>query len=415
VSEQFFIHELPNGMTLLAQPMENVSSAAATFVLPAGSSRDPEAIAGAAAVAAEWLLRGAGDRNSRQLIDALDALGCQHSQAVRSEYLLFSAAQLGRNLAAVLEICADILRRPRLEDQTFPPCRDLTAQDLAALEDEPGQKCHVLLTERFYPAPLGRCAYGTEASLAAMTPQALRRHVLAHLTPAGTILSVAGRVDCRSLRDQAERLFGDWEPRAPAAAAPHPQAPSVTHVRKETAQAHIGLAHRSATFSSRHYYPARMAEAVLSVGMSSRLFTEVREKRGLVYHVSSHYHSLKEHAGMFTYAGTRPEAAQETLEVTVGELRRLGDGVTPEELARARTQLKSSLIMQGESTSARSGAMAVDWYHLRRLRTLQEISEATDRVSAADVAAYLEEYPARDFTILTIGPAELRTSAVAGG
>ena len=154
-----------------------------------------------------------------------------------------------------------------------------------------------------------------------------------------------------------------------------------------------------------------MAECILSGGMSSRLFTEVREKRGLVYHVSTHYGSLKGLAGMFTYAGTRPEVAQETFDVTVRELRRLSEGIEPDELARARTQLKSSLIMQGQSTIARADALAGDWYHLGRLRSLAEMSEAIDNVTAEHVLAYLRGYPAGDFTTLVIGPEPINTGA----
>ncbi len=409
MAEQFFTKELSNGLMLLGQRMEQVASAAMTFVVPAGAACDPDAGAGAGAVAAEWFLRGAGDRDSRQLNDALDSLGCQHDEMVLSEQLQFSSTQLGRNLPRVLDIYADILLRPRLEDATFDPCRQLVLQDLTSLEDEPARKCVMLLREKFYPFPLGRCVYGTAESLGSLTPGAVRGHVKSRLSPRGAILAVAGNFDWNQLVEQAEGLFGGWRSAAPPPVrARHPLG-GVTHVRKESAQEHIALAHKAVPISGRRYFPARLAETVLSRGMSSRLFTEVREKRGLVYHVSSSYHSLKDHAGMFTYAGTRPEVAQQTFDVTAGELRRLGDGVEPDEMARARTQLKSSLIMQGESTSARAGALAGDWYHLRRLRGLRELSNEIDKVTAAEVLDYLHEYPASDFTVLVVGPQEIKT------
>lgn len=407
MADSFYIHELPNGMTLVGQRMQTVSSSALSLLVPCGASRDPAGLEGAAAVGGEWCFRGAGARDSRQLNDALDALGCQHSQAVLGEHLQFTAAQLGRNLPAVLEIFADILRRPRLEDETFEPCRQLVMQDLAGLEDEPARKCNLLLRERFYPHPLGRCTYGTEESLRAMTPGAVRAHLRAGLSPAGAILGVAGAIDWDSFRRLAEKAFGDWT--SPPAAPVRLRAPAggATFLRKDSAQMHIALAHRSVTPASPHYYPARLAESVLSGGMSSRLFTEVRDKRGLAYHVSTRYHSLKEHAGLFTYVGTPPHQAQETLAVTVGELRRLADGIGEEELLRSRTQLKSSLVMQGESTVSRAGALVSDWHHLRRLRTLEEVSAAIDGVTVPQVLEYLRLYPAEDFTVLVLGPAEL--------
>jgi len=404
VSERFFVREMAHGMTLLGQQMDQVSSAAMTLVVPAGCAHDPPDMAGAGSIACEWCLRGAGERTTRQLNDALDALGCQHHESVRSEQVVFSAAQLGRNLAAVLEIVADILRRPRLEEETFGPSRALVEQDLASLEDEPARKCSLLLRERFYPSPLGRCAYGTPEGLAAATPQRLREHVAEHFTPAGSILAVAGNLDWPALGDLADRLFGDWPIRRPAAPVPQPPAAGVTHLPKDSAQVHIGLAHAAAPIGHEHYYAARVAEMVLSGGAAARLHTEVREKRGLVYHVASHYHSLKRHAGMFTYAGTRPDLARQTFEMTVAEIRRLGEGVTDEEIVRARTQLKAALVMQGESTSARANALASDFYHLGRLRGLDELSGAVDSVTAEDVLDCLRAFPAQDFTVLVIGP-----------
>lgn len=411
MSEQFHVKELAGGLTLLGQPMTNVSSSAIDLVVPAGASHDPPGRAGAAAVAGEWCFRGAGERDTRSLNDAFDALGCRHHESVRSIHVGISATQLGRNLGDVLAILADVLRRPRLGDDTFEPCRALTEQDLAAMEDEPARKCNIMLREKFYPPPLGNCIFGTQEDLRALTPQAVREHTLARLTPAGSILAVAGSVDWQELCDVVEACFGDWSAPPPPPVETRDPAGGVTHVHKDSAQTHITLAHRAVPAGGGQYCAARLAEAVLSAGMSSRLFTEVREKRGLVYHVSSRYHSLKDVAGMFTYAGTVPDKAQETFDVTVGELRRLADGIEAEELARAKTQLKSSLVMQGESTAARAAALSGDWYHLGRLRSLRELADAIDNVTVEQVLAYLNDFPARDFTVLVIGPEPVDTGA----
>ncbi|MFA6135585.1 MAG: pitrilysin family protein [Phycisphaerae bacterium] len=409
MSEQYFTQLLPNGMMLLGQKMGQVSSAAMSLVVPAGASHDPAGAEGAASISSEWCLRGAGGRDTRGLNDALDSLGCQHQESVLSEHIQFSAAQLGSNMAAVMDLYADIVLRPRLEETTFEPCKALAIQDLASLEDEPIHKCNLMLRERYYPYPLGRSIYGTEESLNAVTAAAVRQSVQAGFTPDGAILAVAGNIDWDKLCAQVQKLFGSWRGATRRIIKPTAPLGGVVHIHKDSAQTHIALAHRSVTISDPRYYAARMAEVVLSGGMSSRLFTEVREKRGLVYHVSTRYHSLKDHAGMFTYAATMPEKGQQTLEVTVGEIRRLAEGVSDEEMARARTQLKSSLVMQGESTSSRANAMTADWYHLGRLRTLAELSEQIDKVTVDEVIAYLCECPARNFTVLVIGPQPLDT------
>ena len=411
MSEEFFVHELANGMTLLGQKMPNVTSAAMTVLLPAGASHDADGAEGTASIAAEWCLRGAGDRDTRQLNDALDSLGCRHAENVQSQHIHFSSAQLGRNLPAALAIYADIVRRPQLTAQGFEPCRELVCQDLASLEDQPARKCNMLLQEKFYPQPLGRCIYGRENSLRKMSAETVRSHVQSVFTPVGAIMAAAGNIDWETFTSLAEKHFGDWQRREPRAVETHPPESGATHVKKDSAQSHIAMAHRSVPLGEPYYYAARMAECVLSGGMSSRLFTEVREKRGLVYHVSTHYNCLKGLAGMFTYAGTRPEVAQETFNVIVRELQRLAEGIESDELARSRAQLKSALIMQRQSTVARASALAADFYHLARLRSLAEMSQAIDAVTAEDVLAYLKDFPAKDFTTLVIGSEPIDTAA----
>ncbi len=159
------------------------------------------------------------------------------------------------------------------------------------------------------------------------------------------------------------------------------------------------------------YYAAQGAVNVLHGGMSSRLFTEVREKRGLCYAVWASYQTFKDRASILCYAGTTNERAQETLDVTLNELKRLKQGIEPEEVERVQAGLKSSLIMQQESTNARAGALASDWYFLGRVRDFDEIQAAIDGLTPAGIVAHLERCPPRDFTIVTLGPNPLKWSA----
>ena len=142
--------------------------------------------------------------------------------------------------------------------------------------------------------------------------------------------------------------------------------------------------------------------------MSARLFTEVREKRGLCYSVWANYSTFKDRASILCYAGTTNERAQETLDVTIGELRRLEEGIEQEEVERVRVGLKTSLIMQQESTGARAGSLASDWYYLGRVRSFDEIQSAVNALSPKRILAYLRRHPPRDFTIVTLGPRSLR-------
>jgi predicted Zn-dependent peptidase len=175
------------------------------------------------------------------------------------------------------------------------------------------------------------------------------------------------------------------------------------HLPKDTTQTQIVIAYPSVPFGDPDYYAALGAVQVLSGGMGARLFTEVREKRGLCYAVSANYQTFKQVAGVLCYAGTTTERAQETLDVTIGELKRLIDGVSEEEVQRVRAGLKSALIMQEESTSSRTGALASDWYYLGRVRATDEIQQAIDALSPRSILNHVSKYPPEDFTIVTLG------------
>jgi predicted Zn-dependent peptidase len=177
----------------------------------------------------------------------------------------------------------------------------------------------------------------------------------------------------------------------------------VCHLAKDTTQTQLALAFASVPFGHAEYYAAHGAVQVLSGGMGARLFTEVREKRGLCYAVSASYQTFKDRAAILCYAGTTTERAQETLDVTLAELRGLEAGVTDEEVQRVQAGLKSSVIMQEESTSARAGALASDWYYLGRVRTVEEIQAAIDGLTPARITAYIKAHPSRDLTLVTLG------------
>lgn len=405
--QEVYQHQFPNGLTLLAERMDHVRSAALNVLVPAGCANDPPGYFGAASVLSDLITRGAGDRDSRELTLALDNLGLDRDESVGTIHMRFWGATLARNLPPALEIYADILRRPHLPDDELGPVQDLALQDLQGLEDEPRQKLLIELRRRHFPPPLGQDRRGTKDGIEALTGPVLRDHHRRLFHPRGTIISVAGNVDWPALRDQIGRLFGDWEPGTEPALTPGSAPEKRAHLSKETTQTQIGIAYPSVPIGDPDYYAAQGAVNVLSGGMSARLFTEVREKRGLCYAVWASYTTFKDRASVICYAGTTNERAQETLDVTLAELRRLRDGVEPDEVERVQAGLKSALIMQEESTSARAGSLASDWYYLGRVRTFVEIQAGINGLTPESIVGHLHRHPPADFTIVTLGPKEL--------
>ena len=407
MAQEVYQQTFPNGLTLLAERMEHVRSAALNFLIPAGCVYDPPQHLGIGSVLAELITRGAGDRDSRALTLALDNLGLDRDASVGSMHTRFWGATLSRNLPEALELYADIIRRPHLPAEELEPVQALALQDIQSLEDEPKQKVLIELRKLHYPSPLGQDRRGTAEGIESLTPAALVKHHRRLFQPKGSIISVAGNIEWEPLRDQVRRLFGDWKGEAPLALKLGATKHGASHLEKDTTQTQIALAYPSVPIGDQDYYAAMGAVNVLSGGMSARLFTEVREKRGLCYAVWASYQTFKDRASVLCYAGSTNDRAQETLEVTLGELRRLQEGVQVEEIERVQAGLKSSLIMQEESTSARAGSLSSDWYYLGRVRSFDEIQSAVNALSPVSIQRYLDRCPPKDFTIVTLGPKPL--------
>ena len=398
-------HVYPNGLVLVAETMPGVQSAAFNLLMPAGAAYEPEGRGGAASMLSEWITRGAGDLDSRELLTALDNLGVNHGESAQTLHTGISAATLGRNLIPALGIFADVVLRPHFDDGEVEPIRALALQSLRSLDDDPGTKVIYELRRRHFPDPWGRPSPGTPEGVSAVTPDDLRAFHDLNYRPNGAILGVAGAIDWPALRDAVGEFFGGWATRPEATVVERPVGPPRDHITRETQQIQIALAYPAPTVASPDYYQARAATAILGGYSSARLFTEVREKRGLCYSVYASYESQRDRAAVLCYAGTAVERAQETLDVTLDEIRRLAaSGVESEELETMRAGLKSSLIMQQESSMSRSGSLTSDWFYLGRVRSLDEVSAALDALTPEGVSAYAATQPLADMTVLTLGP-----------
>ena len=399
---------LKNGMVLLGEPMAGVESVAFDFMLPAGVAMLPEGVCGAANIACDWIFRGAGSRDSRALGDALDGLGLHRSDSVGSAYLAIGATLESSNLADALALYADAILKPHLSDEEFTPARQLALEGVLTLADEPRQMVMLELRKRFYPTPLGRSSVGEIGELERLTAERTRQSIQAGFSLPHTIFTVAGKYDFDAVCKQIDEAFGGCEGTAADGPELGSRAGRYTHIPNDGAQVHIGMMTEASRFTDEDYYNVRVATSVLSGGMSARLFTEVREKRGLCYAIGARYHSLKDAAGIMCYAGTTPEKAQETLDVIVAEFKRLAEGISEEELDRAKVGLKSSLIMQSESSGSRAGAIGSDYYMLGRVRSLDEIKERIEATSIESILECLNRNPLDNFTVVTIGPREVR-------
>ena len=404
MSNTLDMYQLKNGMVLLGERIENVHSVSFQFLLPAGASLLPEGCCGASGVISDWLFRGAGNRSSRKLVEVIDRLGVHRHASASAHHLSLNASLEAGNLASALDLYADVIGKPQLVKEQFELSRQLAVGELQGLDDDPRHKTMILLYEQFYPDPFGRPAVGKLDQLEALPFEKTAGIVKKMFDPSKTLFSICGNYDFDAVRKQIENLFDIQSNQGLIEEPPVFKKNHYSHFASEGAQVHIGLMTPAPTIDSDAYYEIAAAVSILSGSMSSRLFTEVREKRGLCYAVGANYKTLKDYAGISCYAGTTPDKAQQTLDVILKQFRKLKDGISEDELQRAKVGLKTSLIMQGESTGARSSGIAADHFLLGRVRGLAEIREKIEALSVDSVLGFLNKHPFEDFTVVTIGP-----------
>ncbi len=411
--------QLPNGLWLIAEPHDTAQSLSMTMLIPAGVATEPQGMQGASALLEEVMARGAGGLDARAHCDALDQLGVQRGTNVETHHIRLSATMIAEKIDRALPLLMNMVTDPALEDEALAPSRDLALQSIRSLKDEPQQKVMLDLRERFHPAPLGRSPYGSEEGVGAVTAEALREFWGATCVPGGaggtggtggtggSVLSFSGKFDWPKLRGVVVEQLSGWRG-AREEVRPSGDGPKgYHHSHADTTQVHIALAYKAVPEPDACSVLQRAAVAALSGGMSGRLFTEVREKRGLCYSVYATYAAGRERGGVFGYAGTTTARAQETLEVMVGELVRLSKGVDESEFQRAMVGMKSGLVMQGESTGARASSIATDQFILGRPRGLDELADRVDSVTHEALNEFLSENPPGEMTITTIGPEAL--------
>ncbi len=408
LAPNYFTHTYENGLQLVGQRMPSLASVTLGLQFAAGLKDEPEDRLGLTHLLSDMVFQGTTHRNVRQLTEEFEAIGARKGGETSTEFARYSAQIVGNRMDSALELMTDVLRNPVFPADEFSQMRSVQLQEIRRRDDEPMRRIFDLVREHFYAGThLGRRGLGLRETVEQLTSQDLRSFWEARYRPNGALVAIAGNFEWEAVVARVGELLGDWTGAPPTAPleAPHPQ-PTVSVELHEGNQEHIGMAFPFPKYGDEDYYAASVVSEIFGGGMTSRLFREVREKRGLVYSVASIFAPNGIFGAEFLYAGTTPEKAHETVAVMLEELRRLRDeGVTDDELERAKVQLKSELVMRGESSSARMAALARSWWFERRLITIHELKDAIDGVTREQIARLLQRFPPTDsLVIAAIGP-----------
>jgi predicted Zn-dependent peptidase len=409
------VRTLRCGMPLIIEPMSGVRSASLTWLLPAGSAFDEPELQGQSAMFSELLLRGAGPLDSRAQADAFDRLGASRSADVGLFTIRLASLSTGERLLQTLPLLADMALRPTFDPAAIAPARDLCLQAIESLKDDPSERAAILARELHFPPPFNRSGLGTPEGLGALTRDGLASAWQTRVRPGNAVLAIAGALpSADTLVETLDKILDGWSGATTDPAPAQPPLRGSAHADDPTNQVQILVVHDAPPEPHPDSIFEKIVVSVLSGGMSGRLFTEVREKRGLCYAVSAGYRPDKDFGSVTAAVGTTPEKAQESLDVLWQQLCLLStpEGrITPDEFQRAVVGMKSSVIFSGESTSARSGTLAVDYRRLGRPRSLAEITRAIDAVTLEHVNDYLARRALGKPTIVTLGPRALKPPA----
>jgi predicted Zn-dependent peptidase len=404
----YFYHTFPNGLQVVGQRMPSLSSVTFGVQFGAGTKDEPTAQYGLAHLMESMMFQGTKSRTVRQLTEAFETLGARKGGGASTETSTYWCQLVARQLDPALDLLADLLLEPTFPAEEFEQMRQVALQTIRRREDEPMSRLSDLLLEQFYlGSNIGRRMIGTRESVEALTTEDLRAFWEKLYRPGNALFAIAGNFDWEYLIQRLDALFGAWAGKGEPTVAQHPTLGNRVVIQHfDGQQEHIGLAAPNVTYGDPDYYAAQLLSEIFGGGMTSRLFAEVREKRGLVYAVSSRFGASSVTGRFHLYAGTTPEKAHETMQVMIEEMRKLEtEGVTEDELRRAKVQLKSELVMHAETSSARMGAIAHSWWFEHRLKTIQEVREAIDAVTSEQILGLLKRFPLTEpLVVAAIGP-----------
>jgi len=387
-------HVLDNGLRLATERLPDARSVSFGIWIEVGSRHETPPFEGAAHLWEHLGFKGAGSRSALDIAKALDLFG-GHSNAFTSrEHTCFHARVTGRHLKEALDILADIVLAPRPSLEDLDREKDVVLQEIAMVEDDPEESLMESFWAELWPGgALGHSILGAPESVRGLTLPRLDAWRAGHYRPERMLVAAAGGLDHDVFRDLVARRFAA---QAPGQAQPEPERgvfrPALHLRERDTEQTHVALCFPGLGSNDERRFALAVLNAVLGGNMSSRLFQEVRERRGLAYSVYSFANSLSDRGLLHVCAAVDPERAPELLGCLRAELDALArGGITPEELEHARDHLLSGLYLSLESSEDRMSRLARNQLVLGRRVTPEETAARFEAVTLEDVAALARE------------------------
>ena len=377
----------------------------------AGFAQEPADKLGLARLTTEVIDKGTAKRDGRALHDAFDELGASRDSWTGREAAMFTCVCLPEFVDRVIELHAEFLRSPTFPDDAVETALALTDQEISALEDDPPSLADKLISRQALGPVLGRHPLGEREALAQITRDDLVKHWQNVFGSGRMQVSVAGPVEPQAVAATLERCFAGFGDagRRGRDVIDFTFAPDRSHYPKDVEQEQIAICFPSAAVTDDDFHVERVLRGVFAGGMSSRLFTEVREKQGLAYDVHAASENPRGHGLMFVSASCKLERADTAFQTILREINRLSQDLTEDEVDLARSRLIARDTALADQTRSRRQLLAFDLFHYGHPVPIEERLAKIKSVTVDDLLRYLEAHPRDRLSILTLGPKECGT------
>ncbi|TKJ32927.1 pitrilysin family protein [Blastococcus sp. CCUG 61487] len=404
---------LPGGLRVLTETMPGVLSATLGIWVGVGSRDETPSVAGSSHFLEHLLFKGTTSRSALEIATAMDAVGGEMNAFTAKEHTCYYANVLASDLPLAVSLLADLVTDATNTAADLDSERTVVLEEIAMRDDEPADAVHDLFAETLFgDTPLGRSVLGTVESIEGLTRDDVDGWYRSRYAAPSMVVTAAGRVDHQQVLDLVtaafgDRLAGDGTPAPLRLGEPGPERParSTGLIARRTEQTHLLLGAPAMGRLDERRYAAAVLDTAVGGGMSSRLFQEIREKRGLVYSVGS---SLAHYAGTGTfsvYAGCSKKRVPEVLRLIREELAGVAaDGLAPEEVARARGQLKGGMVLGLEDTGSRMSRLGKSELSYGEYLPVREVLDRLDAVDEDEVSAVAAEVFGRPTCLAVVGP-----------
>jgi predicted Zn-dependent peptidase len=379
---------LDNGLTIITERMDHVRSASVGIWVRSGSRHEPAPLNGISHFIEHTLFKGTRNRTSREIAVESDAIGGNVDAFTSREVASYYVKVLDEHLPRAFDLLADLITAPLFAKEELDRERNVVMEEIKMVEDTPDDLVHEVFVANFWPDhPLGRSILGTANTLATFDHDRVSDFFSNVYVPRNLVVAGAGSIDHREFVEMVSRALGGLEDRPVKLAAAVPlHATRQVVLDKDLEQTHLMLGTSCPPMISEDRYVVHILNVILGGGMSSRLFQTIREDHGLAYAVYSGVNAYTDAGYLSVYAATSPEQVNDVISLSMAEFNKLkSEPVTEPELLRAKDQLKVSIMLSLESTSARMSNLARQEIFFGRQSTLDEILERIDRVTIDDV------------------------------